>query len=259
MQISRIVGLLMITGCTLVGGVDDPASPTSIAPPDTVLVTSVVDGDSFRSEDKEFRLFGINAPEQDECYGDVSHQWLTDWIADREVAVVPQGVDQFDRIVADIFVGTTSISREATATGHAFALSDTRATLLDREMAAMEARLGLWGDDICGATGERAKVTIEEIDFNPPGNDSTELVVLGNPSAAPVNLNGFVLRDESSINRFSFPELVLAPGDTVVVTTACAPSGDALPWCTDQPVWNNDGDAVIVLDGFGRVVAFRRY
>jgi hypothetical protein len=32
-----------------------------------------------------------------------------------------------------------------------------------------------------------------------------------------------------------------------------------LAWCTEIPVWNNDGDAVILLDAFGRVVAFHRY
>lgn len=251
--------LLLILGCNVAGGGGNPAAPTSIVPLDTVLVTSVVDGDSFRTESEEFRLFGINAPEKDECYGNQAHHWLSDWIADKEVAVVPQSLDQFDRMVADVYVGTTSIGHEATATGHAFALSDTRATLLDLELAAMEDGLGLWGDEICGATGEKANLAVGQVDYNPPGEDVAEVVVITNPSAAGVDLEGFTLRDESSINRFSFPATVLEPGASVAITTACAPSGDALPWCTEGPVWNNGGDAVIVLDGFGRVVAFHRY
>ncbi|MGH8959034.1 MAG: lamin tail domain-containing protein, partial [Acidimicrobiia bacterium] len=119
--------------------------------------------------------------------------------------------------------------------------------------------IGLWGPDICGATGKRPDLSIDEIDYNPPGEDEAELVVIANNSAVSVDLGGFVLRDESSINRFRFPEIVLGPGRTVAVTTGCPRGGDILGWCADQPVWNNDGDAVILLDDFGRVVAFQRY
>jgi hypothetical protein len=32
-----------------------------------------------------------------------------------------------------------------------------------------------------------------------------------------------------------------------------------IPWCTDQPIWNNDGDTALLLDEAGRIVAIRRY
>lgn len=242
----------------MVGGGGDP-SPTSNVPSETVLVTRVIDGDSFLTENEEFRLFGINAPERGECFGDESHQWLSDWILNQSVSVVTQGFDQFDRIVASVNVGATSIDHEATTTGHAFALSNTRVTLVEGEKAARESGLGLWGTDICGADEPKAELTIEEVVHNPPGADVSELVVIRNVSGAEIDLEGFVLRDESSQNRFHFPPLTLPATQTIGVTTGCAGDDQMLAWCTEIPVWNNDGDAVILLDAFGRVVAFHRY
>ena len=259
MRIPHLLGLLAILGCNIAGGAEDSASPTSIVPFETVLVDSVIDGDSFRTADEEFRLFGVNAPERGECFGDESHQWLTDWILDQSVSVEPQGFDQFDRIVANVDVGSTSINHEATATGHAFALSNTRVTLVEGEIAAMESGLGLWATDVCGASGPKAEMSVEEVIYNPAGPDASELVVIRNFSDTEIDLTGFVLRDESSQNRFHFPPLTLPAGHKVRVTTGCAGGGEILAWCTDTPVWNNDGDAVILLDGFGRVVAFHRY
>ena len=258
-KLSGFVWLLVFVGCSVGGGAEIPASPTSIVPPDTVVVTSVTDGDSFRAQGEEFRLFGINAPERNECFGDAAHQWLSQQIEGKEVAVVPQAIDQFDRIVVDVPIGASSISHEATATGHAFALSDTRATLLEGESLAMESMLGLWAVDICGAAGPKVELIIDEVDFDPPGDDEREVVVIRNGSEEAIDLGGFVLRDESSVNRFTFPVTTLAAGETVAVTTGCPRGGATLGWCSDQPVWNNNGDAVILLDHFGRVVAFRRY
>jgi endonuclease YncB( thermonuclease family) len=258
-KLSGFVWLPVLVGCSVVGGAGNPASPTSIAPADSVVVTSVGDGDSLRAGGEEFRLYGINAPERNECFGDAAHQWLSQRIEGKEVAVVPLTVDQFDRIIVDLFIGASSISHEATATGHAFALSDTRATLLEGESLAMESGLGLWAADICGAAGPKVELIIDEVNFDPPGDDEEEVVVIRNGSEQPIDLGGFVLRDESSVNRFTFPVTTLAAGETVAVTTGCPRGGAVLGWCSDRPVWNNDGDAVILLDNFGRVVAFRRY
>lgn len=247
----------LILGCDVVGGGGNQ-SPLSTASPVLVQVTQVADGDSFRTSSDEVRLIGVNAPERDECFGRESREWLAEVLDASGVEITPISIDQFDRLLAEVTVDGLSVNHEAVATGHAFALSDFD-DLVDLENGARDQGRGLWGIAICGATGEKSTLTIEEVDFNPPGNDDAELVVIGNPSAESVDLDGFVLRDESSINRFAFPKMLLEADGTVAVTTACAGGEDVLGWCSDQPVWNNDGDAVILLDGFGRVVAFDRY
>lgn len=254
-KLSVFVWLLVLAGCS-VGGAENPAPTTSVH--ENLLVTSVIDGDSFRTEDSENRLVGVNAPERDECFGSESREWLTGLVEGREVEIVGNSIDQFGRQLVEVRIAGISVNVEAVRTGHAFSLSDF-ADNLAAERLAMEEGRGLWGREICGASGEKPRLTIDEIDFNPPGDDEFELVVIGNRSLERVDLGGFVLRDESSINRFRFPESLLEPGTTVTVTTACPRGGDILGWCSDQPVWNNDGDAVILLDRFGRVVAFRRY
>ena len=225
---------------------------------ESALVTSVIDGDSFVTDHGENRLVGVNAPERGECFGSESREWLTTLVEGRAVELVGDSIDQFGRRLVEVGIAGTSVNLEAVRTGHAFALSQF-ADSLAAERLAREEGVGLWGPDICGASGEKARLTIEEIDFNPPGDDQLELVVIANRSQQEVDLSGFVLRDESSINRFRFPGTLLQPGAMVTVTTACGREGDTLGWCSDQPVWNNDGDAVILLDQFGRVVAFRRY
>ena len=74
-------------------------------------------------------------------------------------------------------------------------------------------------------------------------------------------ISGWVLRDESSSNRLTFPSgTVLAPGDTVTVVTGCdgGPS-DAIYWCNDAPVWSNGGDTAIVSDTLGNAVIWYTY
>jgi endonuclease YncB( thermonuclease family) len=258
MKLPGFAWFLLMVGCNIGGVASNPAPPTSIVAHKTFLVTSVIDGDSFRTEDGENRLIGVNAPERDECFGSESREWLTRLVEGRTVEIVGNSTDQFGRQLVEVRIAGISVNLEAVTTGHAFALSDF-ADNLAAEQPAMEEGRGLWGRDICGASGDKPELTIDEIDFNPPGEDESELVVIGNPSFERVDLGGFVLRDESSINRFRFPDRSLEPGTTVAVTTACPEEGDVLGWCSDQPVWNNDGDAVILLDHFGRVVAFRRY
>ncbi|HKZ20821.1 MAG TPA: lamin tail domain-containing protein [Acidimicrobiia bacterium] len=247
----------LILSCSAVGGRRTQAPPTT-ASTLSVQVTQVSDGDSFRTTSGEVRLIGVNAPERDECFGSESRQWLAGALDTSTVEITPISIDQFDRLLAEVMVDGVSVNQDAVATGHAFALSDFD-HLVDLEDGAREGGRGLWGAVICGGTGEKSTLTIEEVDYNPPGNDDAELVVVGNRSTESVDLEGFVLRDESSINRFAFPRMALEPHAIVAVTTACGGTGDVLAWCSDQPVWNNDGDAVILLDAFGRVVAFHRY
>ncbi len=74
-------------------------------------------------------------------------------------------------------------------------------------------------------------------------------------SAADVGVEGWIVRDESSVNRCHLtPGHELGPGRPLSITSAdpCWEPGGS-------PVWNNGGDLVMVLDANGRVVANSRY
>lgn len=231
-------------------------------------VSSVADGDSFRvvvdGEEIEVRLLGINAPERDECFGPEAAVWLTEMIEGEEVglAVEPEP-DQFGRHLAVAVVDQMNVNESALSSGHALVVSAEgidRDSFVAAEESARSARTGMWADDICGASGRRAILEIVELDYNPPGPDENETVVIVNNESDNIDLDGFVLRDESSVNRFVLPPVVLAELDRLTVrVTNCRVVQSAFDWCSEQPVFNNDGDTAMLLDPFGRVVALARY
>ena len=99
---------------------------------------------------------------------------------------------------------------------------------------------------------------------NPPGSDEEvldqEFVTVSNTGETTLDLGGWILRDESTVNRFRFPsDAKLDPGQAIDVITGCNPSTGQLAWCADRSVWNNGGDSAFLLDGFGRIVATDRY
>lgn len=175
------------------------------------------------------------------------------------------GTDQFGRTLAHVFTGTgLHVNLDLVDTGMAIATTPEDgetygSSLLAAEDSAWGQRLGLWEQDACGASNTLPEVVIGSLRFDPPGPDDEvpedETVTIINMGSRAVNLTGWVLRDESSRHRYSFSNgQKLEGGATMIVTSADAgwdPGG--------SPVWNNDGDLVILLDNHGRVVDRWRY
>src|SRR5262245_56194821 len=118
------------------------------AKPFTARVTSVADGDSFVvSSDVRVRLFGSDSPEGDQPYGDRARAELRRLIADREVRVQPVARDDYQRVVARVFVGELDVNAELVRAGAAWVYrrytDDPK--LLALESEARTARRGLWG------------------------------------------------------------------------------------------------------------------
>lgn len=227
-----------------------------------------IDGDSLSltvdGEALEIRLDGINAPESDECLADQARTRLQQ-LADAGVEIEPTGTDQFGRTLA--LVHSTRIPsellNEAIVT-EGLALASTGGNWSDRFIAAeneaREAQLGIWSPDACGP----AVAADIRIDFslpNPAGPDrpAEEFITIRNEGSEGVDLSGFVLRDESSSNRLPIPNgTELAPGASIAVWTGCEPAS-GLGWCSQTPIWNNDGDSALLLSPLGNVVAHARY
>jgi endonuclease YncB( thermonuclease family) len=244
-------------------------TPVELPMPDLdVVVTTVSDGDSFRAEapagEIEVRLLGINSPELDECHGRLAKNALAKMIEGRAIGLATErDLDQFDRVLARAVVERAYVNLELILDGHAIALSDDtsdRDLLVESEGIARASRAGMWASDACGAVGPLPTLEITVVDYDPAGSDEAESVTISNTGGAPVDLDGFVLRDESSTNRFTFPPFVLGPGGNVVIVSGCDAEDDLyLTWCADQPVWNNEGDTALLLDRVGRIVAVHRY
>jgi endonuclease YncB( thermonuclease family) len=240
-------------------------------------VISVTDGDTFkvRIDGVEFdvRMLGINAPESDECWGPESTVLLAGLIDGRDILLVSgeEDTDQFGRLLRYIYLdepqGPVFVNSIAVESGNAIGLSnghEYERSFKSLEGSAYQSGLGMWGTFVCGdaegIAADRPVVRVSEVQFNPDGPDNEKLgeetVTIVNEGYGRVSLAGWVLRDESSSNRMTFPRgTLLAPGDTVTVVTGCSGGpADAVYWCNDGAVWSNQGDTVIVSDTMGNAV-----
>jgi len=235
-----------------------PVTTTPIgAPADgvTVQVDRVVDGDSLAvvidGRSAEVRIVGINAPEDDECFGDPARSLLTSMAGD-EVTLVQQGRDQYGRILAAVYSGADDLGMAMIQAGGALAESVDHPMLAAyraAEQTAYEAHLGMWAPDACGpASG--ASVHIDGVDLR---GESVTIT-----ADTPVDLSGWRLRDESSVHRYHFPDGFVLQGTVTVLTDCGSDTSTELHWCADGPVWNNGGDTALLLDPNGNV-ADRRH
>ncbi|MEZ5551014.1 MAG: thermonuclease family protein [Pseudomonadales bacterium] len=117
----------------------------------TGRVRSVADGDTFLLETTEgvrlvVRVAEIDAPEQDQPFGDQSKRALTKLVSGRSVQLLVQTTDTYGRAVARPYVGTTDVSAEMIASGSAWVYRhyQREARLSDLERAAKQAKKGLW-------------------------------------------------------------------------------------------------------------------
>ena len=114
-------------------------------------VVGITDGDTFTllTSDKQqikIRLSEVDAPENDQPFVTRSKQVLSDLIFSKDVLVVQDDIDQYERPVCQVYVGNTHVNRKMVQEGMAWVyrnyLKDK--TLLQDEQAAREAKRGLW-------------------------------------------------------------------------------------------------------------------
>ena len=135
------------------------------------------------------------------------------------------------------------------------------------EEIARENGLGLWGSvpeseivDMLEkgkykpttSISERPAVKIVSIQYRGPN----EYVLIKNVGDVPVNLRGWKLYSEGG-QWYTFPEVILQPGETVSVHSGPSASGP-LVW-TKRYVWNDRGDKASLYDANGRLVDEYRY
>lgn len=276
---------LLAAGCTGSAGPSSSSTPAISLPASTVPVDATAPADAIPAElvavfdgdtllvrlagaEEEVRLLGINSPERDECFGAAARAAADDLL--RAVPLLAEVIgerDQFGRLLAYAYAGGTPVNLALIAGGYALALQTDHPRLAEfraAEERAFADRAGLWSPAACGPPAG-AVLILADIEPNPPGPDEDdpngEWVLAANDGAEAADLTGWVLRDESSQNRYRFPDgFSLAPGAYVAVHTGCGEDGpDRLHWCAPGPVWNNGGDTALLLDPAGNVAARLSY
>lgn len=229
-------------------------------------MTSVIDGDSLRVETDgetiEIRLAGVNAPEFDECHAAPAADRLRRLIAE-QVLVDLISTDQYGRSVGYVWIDSDFVNGSLVENGDAIAMTtDDRwaDTIIAAERYAREQANGLWNPDACGEQID-LEIDLEMTQPDPRGPDNDildeEIVTIHNNGEEPANLSGFVLRDESTVNRLRLPDGTVVPaGGALAIGSGC---GTPVAWCSSIAIWNNGGDSALLLGPQGTVVAHARY
>ncbi|MCH8940192.1 MAG: lamin tail domain-containing protein [Chloroflexi bacterium] len=101
-------------------------------------------------------------------------------------------------------------------------------------------------------------MVIQDVDLQ------AEIVTIVNVGDTPQDMTGWTLLSTVGGQSFVFPQLVLAPGATVRVTSgpnAFSAPPEVFQWlkADGSPsvgyVWNNDGDPAVLLDAAGNTVS----
>ena len=118
-----------------------------------VKVIKVVDGDTFyglsdSNEQIKFRIFGIDAPERNQAFVNVSRQYLSELIFGKTVGIkVQTKSDRYGRPVVWVYTGDgKDVGSEMLKAGMAWHYKeyDSSPEYAENELSAREARKGLW-------------------------------------------------------------------------------------------------------------------
>lgn len=117
---------------------------------ETVVVTSIHDGDSFRAGKQAFRLWGIDAPELNQRWGTAARESLRELLTGVETVTIERHGTSWKRIVIRAESGGKDVSLELLKMGLAWYLPEfapKREDYREAEQEAREARRGLWSDE----------------------------------------------------------------------------------------------------------------
>ena len=107
--------------------------------------------------------------------------------------------------------------------------------------------------------GNATSVVISATQFNAPGDDrqnvNGEWIQLTNRGDGTVLIAGWTLSDNSHSTLYTFPAVLLVPGETVTIFSGSGMlNNTALFMGKTEPVWGNSGDIAILKDGNGRII-----
>jgi endonuclease YncB( thermonuclease family) len=249
------------------GGSGDDGDQGAPASGDSgIRIAREIDGDSLELEIDgaivEVRLVGINAPELADCQGPAARDALGELLRAGNIAVSGSETDRFDRLLVELEVEGASVNEAMVRAGWALAIHGDGAAYVGAMRAAADDQVGMWSPSVPGCATVSDDVVVLDAEPDPPGRDEENLdqeyVVIANAGTEPLELGGWQLRDESTGNRFVFEDRRLGPGDELVLVTGCGQDSDReVFWCSEFPVWSNQGETVLVLAPDGAIAAHR--
>ncbi|TNB60464.1 thermonuclease [Campylobacter helveticus] len=120
-------------------------------------VLRVIDGDTIellvkqedikQSPKIKVRLFGIDAPEKKQAFGKEAKEYLSSLILDKEVILIINDKDKYQRFIGTILLNDKDINKEMVKNGYAWAYESYSTKYLTEQADAQMFKLGLWQDE----------------------------------------------------------------------------------------------------------------
>ncbi|MEN2996645.1 MAG: thermonuclease family protein [Acetomicrobium sp.] len=262
--------LLLLVAVLSASTVFGDASAVSEIPENAekVLVSRVIDGDTIQLYDgRRVRLIGVDTPETVhpqkgvEPYGKEASNFTRSMLEGREVYLEydVQLADKYSRTLAYVWLEDDTFFNELLLLeGYAQVATFPPNVkyverFLEAQKKAREAGKGLWSfESETPGQKESAKGGLSlTVDLK------AELAVVKNVSKKPIDLAGYVLISVVGDQRFTFPPIMLEPGETATVTSGRNARHDPpryLLW-TKKYIWNDDGDPAELRSPDGELVA----
>ena len=113
----------------------------------------VVDGDTIHLNGEKIRFKGIDTPElkqicikdgsKNRC-GETAKQILINKIGENKVECIREGIDQYQRTLAECFVNDESLSSYLVKSGYSFAYRKKKKKFINDENYARGKKIGMW-------------------------------------------------------------------------------------------------------------------
>lgn len=115
-------------------------------------VVKVIDGDTIRvldsaKQEHKIRLYGIDAPEKKQAFGNKAREYLASLIAGKEVKVLVKDKDRYQRNIGLVELNGMDINKEMVKNGYAHAYTEYSEDYVSEEADARAFKLGLWSED----------------------------------------------------------------------------------------------------------------
>jgi micrococcal nuclease len=228
------------------------------------VVKEVIDGDTIRLANEErVRLIGINTPETGQPYYSEATDRLTELVEGKTVVLKKDKdfEDQYGRWLRYVYLDDIFINLEMVREGYALSYRYEPNTkhaekFDDAEEEAREAGRVMWSPS-------NYTVSVSNLHYDAAGSDgdnlNDEYAVFENPGTAAIDMTDWMVLDTSN-NMYIFSSFALEEGSTVTLHTGSGTdSSEDLYWDNNNPIWNNDGDALVLRDAAGLLVAYHKY
>jgi competence protein ComEC len=140
----------------------------------------------------------------------------------------------------------------------------TERTIIGGDAVATQTQTEQVATDGGTKTATPASLAVADINADAAGDDrenlNDEYVVFENTGEESLDLSGWTVEDEVG-QTYTFPDgTTLDSGATVTLHTGSGTDTDTdLYWGSGSPIWNNDGDTVIVRTPDGTIVLEKSY